>query len=97
MPAATFVGSFENLGCARWSIDFMLPPNFCHEPRRFLLPSVFGATGLASVQVDADLANGGIILVFRLLTLADRAKEALVGVVIARGSPPSERSFVGVI
>ena len=67
----------------------MLPPNFAQEPSRLLLPSVIGATGPPSVLVEADRVNEGIIEVLRLFTLADLAKEALVGVLTALGSPAS--------
>lgn len=84
MPAATFVGSLENFGWERCRIDFMLPKRESEE-RYLLLPSVFGATGLPSVFVEADLLNDGIMEVFIDFTLTERAKEAFVGVVTALG------------
>ena len=65
----------------------MFPPSLAHEPRRLLFGSVCGAAGLASVRVDWDLVKEGIMLFFKLLTLAERAKEDLVGVLTALGRP----------
>lgn len=65
----------------------MFPPSLAHEPRRLLPGSVCGAVGLASVCVDCDRVKEGIMLVFKLLTLAERAKEDLVGVLTALGRP----------
>lgn len=67
-------------------MDFMLPKRDS-EDRYLLLPSVFGIAGLLSVFVEADRVNDGIIEVFILLTLAERANEAFVGVVTALGKP----------
>lgn len=64
----------------------MLPKRESEE-RYLLPPSVFGIAGLLSVFVEADRVNDGIIEVFKLLTLADRASEAFVGVVTALGKP----------
>ena len=61
-------------------------PNLEREDRYLLLPSVFGATGLASVLVDALRLNDGIIEVLVAFTLAARAKDDFVGVVTALGS-----------
>ena len=73
----------------------MLPPNLDHEPSRLLLlPSVFG--GLLSVFVDADFVKVGIMVVFKFLTLAERAMEAFVGVVTALGSSEAG-GFVGTV
>ena len=84
VPFASLDGSFEYLGWARCRIDLTLPPNLDHDPSRLLiLLSVFG--GLRSDFVDADLARVGIIVVFRLLTLAERASDDFVGVVTALG------------
>ncbi len=62
-------------------------PNLDKEDRYLLLPSVFGATGLASVLVDALRVNEGIIEVLDALTLAARARDDFVGVVTALGRP----------
>lgn len=65
-------------------MDFMLPKRESEE-RYLLLPSVFGATGLPRVFVEADLLSDGIMEVFIDFTLTERAKEAFVGVVTALG------------
>ena len=48
-----------------------------------MLLSVFG--GLRSVLVEADLTNVGIMVDFKLLTLAERASDDFVGVVTTLG------------
>lgn len=62
-------------------------PNLDREDRYLLLPSVFGATGLASVFVDALRLNEGIMEVLGAFTLAARARDDFVGVVTALGRP----------
>lgn len=51
----------------------------------FLLPSV---CGVPSVLVEAERLSEGIMVVLMALTLADRARDALVGVETALGKPP---------
>lgn len=98
MPAATLLGSVENLGCDRWRIDFILPNLDSEDMYLLLLPSVFGIVGLLdNVFVDADLPKEGIMEVLKLLTLAERAREAFVGVVTALGRPETGRVFAGVV
>ena len=92
VPAATLVGSLENLGCERWRIDFMLPKRD-KDAAYLLLPSVLGMTGLLRVFVEADRLSEGIMDVFMDFTLAERASEAFVGVVTALGRPV----FVGIL
>lgn len=67
-------------------MDFILPKRESEE-RYLLLPSVFGAIGLPKVFVEADLLNDGIMDTFIDFTLAERAKDAFVGVVTALGRP----------
>ncbi len=82
VPAAILVGLSENLGWRRERIDFMLP-NLLKDERYLLLPSDLGA--LLSVFVDALPLRDGIMEVFIDFILAERAREALVGVVMALG------------
>lgn len=82
VPAAILVGLSENLGWRRERIDFMLP-NLLKDERYLLLPSDLGA--LLSVFVDALRLRDGIMEVFIDLILAERARDALVGVVMALG------------
>ena len=77
-------------------MDFMLPKRESEE-RYLLLPSVFGATGLARVFVEADLLNDGIMEVFNDFTLTERAKDAFVGVVTALGKPERDCNFADVV
>lgn len=79
VPAAILAGLSENLGWRRERIDFMLP----NLLRYLLLPSDLGA--LLSVFVDALRLRDGIIELFIDFVLAERAREALVGVVMALG------------
>jgi len=82
VPAAIFAGLSENLGWRRERIDFILP-NLLKDDRYLLLPSDLGA--LLSVFVEALRLRDGIMEVFIDFTLAERAREALVGVVMALG------------
>lgn len=73
----------------RWSID--LRGVILESDDKYLLrPSVLGAAGEPKVYDDCVRGRLGILLAFRCLVLADRAREALVGVVMALGS------FVGI-
>lgn len=51
----------------------------------FLLPSV---CGVPRVLVEAERLREGIMVVLMVLTLAERARDALVGVETALGKPP---------
>lgn len=82
VPAAILAGLSENLGWRRERIDFMLP-NLLKDERYLLLPSDLGA--LLSVFVDALGLRDGIMEVFIDFILAERAREASVGVVMALG------------
>lgn len=55
-----------------------------------------GSFGALSILVEADRVRDGIPDVFTLLTLAERANEAFMGVVTALGNFDSMRSFAGV-
>ena len=70
-------------------------PNLDTEDRYLLLPSVFGATGLASVFVDALRLSEGILEALVALTLAARARDDFVGVVTALGRPEWDLTCVG--
>ncbi len=71
-------------------------PKRDREDAYLLLPSVFGILGLAKVFVEADRLKDGIIEVFIDFTLAERANDALVGVVTALGRPVLVGTFTGV-
>lgn len=92
VPAATLMGSLENLGVGRCRIDFMLLmlPSLASEERYLLLPSVFAPAGLPRVFVEGERLSDGIMLDLRLLTLVARASDDLVGVVTAAGRPDFE-------
>lgn len=81
VPAATLTGSSENFGCERCRIDLM-GLNLAILDMYLLLPSVWG---VPRVLVEADRLREGIIDVLEGLTLAERAREARVGVVTALG------------
>lgn len=82
VPAAILAGLSENLGWRRERIDFMLP-NLLKDERYLLLPSDLGA--LLNIFVDALRLRDGIMEVFIDFVLAERAREASVGVVMALG------------
>ena len=63
-------------------MDFILP-NLLRDDKYLLLPSDLGA--LLSVFVEALRLSEGIMEVFSDFTLAERASEAFVGVVMALG------------
>lgn len=92
VPAATLIGSSENFGCDRWRIDLM-GLNLAILEMYLLLPSV---RGVPKVFVEADRLNEGIIEVLEAFTVAERARDALVGVVTALGRVV-EGSFAGVV
>lgn len=68
-------------------------PNLLSEDLYLLLPSDLGAL---KVLVDALRLSEGIMELFIDLTLADLAKDALVGVVIALGIIDGCVTFAGV-
>ena len=68
-------------------------PNLLREERYLLLPSDLGAF---RVFVEALRLSDGIMVVFMVLTLADRARDDLVGVVAALGSVVECVGFAGV-
>lgn len=67
------------------------------EERYLLLPSVFGIAGLLRVFVEADRLKDGIMEVLIFFTLAERANDAFVGVVIALGKPDGVCTLEGVV
>ncbi len=77
-------------------MDFILPKRESEE-RYLLLPSVFGAAGLPRVFIEADLLIDGIMEVFIDFTLAERARDAFVGVVTALGKPDGGLIFTDVV
>lgn len=81
VPAATLTGSSENLGCERCRMDLM-GLNRASLDRYLLLPSVWG---VPRVLVEADRLSEGIMDVLEAFTVAERASDALVGVVTALG------------
>ena len=99
VPAATLMGSSENLGGGRWRMDFMfvMLPSLAREDRYFLLPSVFETAGVPRVLVEGERLSEGIMLDLMLLTLAARASDDLVGVVTAAGRPDFERGRKDVV
>ena len=86
VPLATLAGSSEYLWCGLWRIDFMLPIResfgIC-----LLRSSIVAVAGFASSLVDLERLRAGIFDACRFLTLAARASEALVGVVMTAGRP----------
>ena len=76
-------------------MDFMLL-RLANDERCLLPPSVRGAIGLFMVFVEWLRLSDGIIEVLVCLTLAERARDALVGVVAALGNPVRVHAFKGI-
>ena len=71
-----------------------MPPKRASEDIYFKLPSDLGAFGVLSVFVEEDRLKG-IIEVLMFFTLAERASDALVGVVTALGRSDVPFAFDG--